>query len=645
MILARKSIKTKHSEKKHNSKSLAKGLSKKLKRRESEFIGDRGFTDPFGYKETDAYVFVGAKTVFSVFDVLVQYGTNNPARIGWALDLLPREEIKSGKVYFVQRQQGMDKKSENEVVEKRLESNADTITNTKTASAKQEAQNVSRVNDMRVAAELAGHEDTIVDSDVQLVIKARTPKAVEEVIKELKIAYKNVDMKGVLLVRRTGEQLASMKNLFTDIQSNAWHPSDMATVAAGRLFLPSSGFSDETGTFVGYDTRSLLSNNPSVIDFTGIKNAVIFMGGVSPYASVGGMEGGSMLFNGGSIVAHVIADGNYLSGQRTHHIVLSDFDFTALSEFSFAPEDNLVFDMSKEAINPFEVFGKNETVQLDATANFDKATAMMMMLSDDTNTYMRSNLHTLLVNWFIYRAGGSGMYTTDPLGEPLRARRILATDDHTNYPLPSQFLTELTANEASASNEGELTQRDATQLRDSLKTTFETYPNIFGKHTTLPNVYKASQRNIYYDLSHVSTNKKVTGAVFLNTLAYVTNRALSGEVVVIHGLDQLSIDEASLIPYKERMIRKNVGLITAFEHAENEINPDTFSKFVGRLSRQDMVVLGGLTEKELNYINSSWRQELPAPVAKQLLASQNGILYFYRKRDRVGALVDTHFIL
>src|SRR5690625_6671051 len=98
-------------------------------------------------------------------------------------------------------------------------------------------------------------------------MKAKTPEKVDSVISELKRAYKNYDVKGVILVRRTGQQLKEMERLFTDVSADAWHSSDMTSTAAGRLFLPSSGFSDPAGTFVGRDASALLADNPSIIDF------------------------------------------------------------------------------------------------------------------------------------------------------------------------------------------------------------------------------------------------------------------------------------------------------------------------------------------------------------------------------------------
>lgn len=608
---------------------------------EERFQGDRGFTYPFGYQDEDAYLFVGHKRVISVFDVLIQYGTNNPATIGWLLNLIPREEIDSGRVLFVQRQKGMEKETEHDIVEKHIESNIETMSGSDTGSAKEKARNSSRIDDMNLSAALSGEGDPIIDSDVRLVIKADTTEKVENVISELKENYKNYDIKGVILVRRTGQQLKEMEELFTDVSGDAWHSADMSSTAAGRLFLPSSGFSDPEGTFVGRDAGALLADNPSIIDFTNVENAVVFMGGVAAFGSVGGLEGGAMFHNGGSAVAHVMSEANYLSGKRVHHIMLS--------EFSHIADDSLIFDMSKESINPFEVFGTPETVQKDATANFNKATTMMLLLSNISDgldyRMLESELKSVLIDWFINTANNSGMYTADPMNEPNRAKRILATDDHENYPTPYDFLPALQSNVAKRSNEGERAKERADYLYKTLKTVFDEYPNIFHEATTLPNVYKQNDRNIYYDLSSLVDNKKVAGAVFLNVLAYVTNRVLPGEQIVIHGLDQINIPEEHLLAYKERIERKNIGLITVFEHSESDVNPKTYSKFVGRLSRQDAVVLGGITEEELAYINESWRQELPTPVSNLLLQSNNGMLYFYRKRDRVGALINTHLIL
>src|SRR5699024_5946782 len=148
------------------NKDLVKRISEKFslrKKQEDEdaFQGDRGFTDPFGYQDEDAYLFVGHKRVISVFDVLIQYGTNNPREIGWLLDLIPKEEIESGRVIFVQRQKGMKRDMEEDIVEKHIESNIETMSGEDSGSAKEKARNSARVQDMSLSATLSGEGDSI----------------------------------------------------------------------------------------------------------------------------------------------------------------------------------------------------------------------------------------------------------------------------------------------------------------------------------------------------------------------------------------------------------------------------------------------------------------------------------------------------
>lgn len=613
-------------------------MFKKKQKKKLSFKGDSRFVYGFGYRETDPYIFYRDGSVVSCFDVLFQYGTNNPADIGWLINLIPQSQISDGTIYFVEREKGMDKSTETDIMQKRLASNLVTISNSKTSDAQQITKNSRRGEDLKQSAQLAGQEDTIVDSDIILIVKAKSPEDVESTISKIKELYRDNDVKGVMLVREIGEQLNTMKTLLTETSADSWHSSDMATTAGTRLFFPSSGFSDKYGEVVGTDVRALISNNPSIIDFSNVRNAVVSMGDVAPFVSIGGYDGGGFMMNGGSAVAQVLSDGNYFSGRRTHHIVLSDFQYQA--------PDSLYFDMTKEAINPFEVFGTPENVQQDANANFNKATTMMLLAADVTNNpYIKSRLKTLLVDWYIHLANGQGMYTADPEHNPLKAQRILATENHEYYPTPVDFLTELQTNRASSKREGERAIQDSNLLYETMNTLFQTYPNIFKKKTSLPDVFKASDRNIYYDISKLSEDKKIEGVVFLNVLAYVTNRALQGEQIVIHGLDQIDIPLEPIIAYKEKIKRKNIGLITVYEHRKSKINPISFEKFSGQLSQQDMVVLGGITEEDIESYGKSWQQSLPQTVSNQLLSGNRGILYFYRAMDRIGALVDTHLIL
>ena len=237
------------------------------------------------------------------------------------------------------------------------------------------------------------------------------------------------------------------------------------------------------------------------------------------------------------------------------------------------------------------------------------------------------------------------MYTDEPEHNPVKAQRILATDNHENYPVPADFLLSMNTNKAAAANSSAAESRDAKLMYDTMSTLVSTYPMVFDKTTTLPNVFKADDRNIYYDLSNLGEDTKLIAIVFLNIIAYVTHRALPGETICIDGIDEIELPVETLGAYRKRMNSKGINLISVFNHLERKVNPVSYESFVGRLNQQDMVVLGALTENDEKIFSKAWQQTLPTVVAGPLKSGNNGIFYFYRKRDRIGALVDTHLIL
>lgn len=641
-------------------KAELKARKKRLESRRNNFEGQDGFFSKNGYVEFDGYIHVLEKEIKShedvnrdengyylaLFDVLIQYGTNNPAEIGWLNNLIPSQPLKNGDIYFAFREKKVDRDTENDLFSKklhrRLNSTANQQTDNKDTDVKEHSKRQTQIVDMQLAIELAGAEEEIVDSDLTLIVKAKTVDKLEATIEELKENYNNDEVDGVILVRKISNQLKELTNLFHFVSADAWHNSDMETVDASRLFYPSSGFSDKYGTNVGDDVSSYLVNNPSLIDFSDVRNAVIMTGHIRGMFSIGGLEQPRLFDNFGSAWAHVIADDNYIvNGTRTHHILLVPFEYRA--------SDNLVFDMSKYSINALETYGTEETVAEDANNNFSKVTEIIMMLleEDHPNPAIKAMLRERLVSWITNRANGTGMYTTDPINNPTQARRILATTNHANYPTLQDFIIELQGMLQESESQSEGSFEKSKMLLDSVRTASRLYPSVFSKPTDIPDSFKMEDRNIYYDLSHISNNPNVNGAIFLNTLAYVTYRAKPGDMIVVHGIDKVKVNPRILTQYRDKMDRNNIGLITTFEDAENdEMNVDTLKSFVGALSTQDLVVLGGITDKSAKQIDSSWgHHELPKIVTNTLQNQRDNIFYVYRTKDYQSAIVNAHLIL
>lgn len=637
-----------------DQKKKIKARRKRNDRRKANFKGQNGFMSENGYVEYNGYIRIGLeneKKYMAIFDVQFVKGTNNPAPYGWMNRLIPSENVAHGSIFFVYREKRTSKAVQNDIFGKRLESRYQTAkyakrgTNTRANSRKDIA-----LQDMDVAKQLSANEN-VFDTDIALVVKAHTPMDLETIIKRLKTSYKTAGIDGVQFIRKTSFQMKELQELITGISANAWHTSQMASTVAANLFFPSSGYADTRGTFVGYDINSYLPRTPSIVDFNGIRNACIITGGEDGILSLGGKEGAARARNFGSAWAHVIADDNYLvNGTRTHHIVLTPFEYHAY--------DSQVFDMTKYTINTLECYVNQDRsthkynlqdVINAANQNFDKILTIILMLIGEENLdpSYHSTLQRTLINWIIERAGGNGIWTDDPENNPRRAYRIIATTDHKSYPTLEKFIPELDSMVAEEKKNGEEAGKIASIMRDNVDMASRRFGNVFNKPTDIPDSFSRDDRNIYYDLSGLDAKDMLRGAFFLNVLAYVTFRAQPGDMIVIHGLDSVKVSDKILAPYRRQMVKKGVGLVTTFERPFNEdMNIYTLNDFCHSLKDQDAVIIGSLNDRSTTAIEKSWGRPLPDIVKRGL--SEGGlssVYWLYRKSDLGSAVIDTHLIL
>lgn len=636
--------KKKRSKKKltREEKKIIKRRKKRAAKRRAHFSGQSGFVSDDGYVEFNGYIRVGTTGEYiAIFDVHFKYGTYGKAEIGWLNKLIPSDLLRKGRIFFAYREKGMSKSAEDEILSHKLNSRLKTMQSQKESSDVRESAKQEAEGDDIILAKKLSKTENIVDSDVSLIVKASTPERLEDVIKELRQNYRDRGVLGVMLTRKTGQQIKEFLSLPHHVYANAWHSSDMQSTAAARLFLPSSGFADLHATVVGTDIHSYLANTPSIIDFNNIRHAVVMTGGIKGRLSLGGIEGSGIIPNFGSAWAHVIADDNYLvNGTRTHHIVLRPFDYHAY--------DSKVFDMRQYTINSLEVYGTPENVQADANDNFDKVVEIITMLMEDEkpDPAIRGQLYRQLLEWMIYRANGNGLYTADPEHEPTLANRILATQDHQNYPTLQDFILELQSMVASeATKDGEARKR-AEMVLNAVLNASRRFPKVFNAKTNIPDTLTKNDRNIYYDLSHLGGSRMIKGAMFLNVLAYVTNRASPGDMIVVHGIDAVKVKPSILKSYRDRMDRKDIGLITTFEERNDEdMNISTLNDFIHPLVDQDLVVIGGIQKETTQRIADSWSRPLPKIVQTDLSANRDSIFFVYRARDFGSAVINTHLIL
>src|SRR5699024_4411775 len=131
--------------------------------------------------------------------------------------------------------------------------------------------------------------------------------------------------------------------------------------------------------------------------------------------------------------------------------------------------------------------------------------------------------------------------------------------DPSDFPTMGSFISELTNSLTGARNSEISTEKDIDTLK-SLKTTLENAlrqnDQLFNHPSTVPNQLDPNIRQHYFHLGDLSYNSSLLEAQFMNAFNYVTNFADKDDVIMIHGVNQLSVDTLGYLKDTIAMLRR-----------------------------------------------------------------------------------------
>jgi len=164
--------------------------------------------------------------------------------------------------------------------------------------------------------------------------------------------------------------------------------------------------------------------------------------------------------------------------------------------------------------------------------------------------------------------------------------------------------------------------RDAEHLQKVMNNILKKYHAIINTITTLPDPKTIDETQIYYDLSGLAEDSKIMEAQFLNTLHYILSVAEAQDVIMIHGLDKMSVETLSVLKNSlNRAIDRDVKIVYLFdtiggkeeqndvEYANlfntdgilyQDINADFGFKTLGTMNLKDMELYREKIEKSLD---------------------------------------------
>lgn len=522
-----------------------KNKEKKKKRIEKASKKESLLAPSNGYTFTTSYIKAG-NNYGTILKIVNNYGMNRKQEFGWFVNLIP-EIVEDGvKGYFIEADKLVPQKEERDIMRDNVPASMAANQNTidKKNNANENDRKINRMQDLSIANSLYGLNNKIVDWKICLLLVSKSPDAIERQIDKLKTLY-DERILGVKLMSYGGDQEELLNNLFDPPEGSVYDYTSMTTIFAGNDHALRKGLNDPDGYPIGSVASSYSSGEAFFALDRSFKKKILIAGHKESR-----IIGYNEKISAPSMWGQLVANNAMVHGHKTFHIVLNNFKYFGESKsnsvFACNPSINKVIkrqNMASGGLNPLQMFGSLK----DVTRIFNDGVArnghIMNLLADRSLSAADIvKLKSLLEEFYIERA----LWHTE--GFQYKERIRITQNDSEKFPTYGEFIAKVANSYTRAKNTGTETDRDrASVFLDTLKSALSRYGEIFNTKTSLPSVLDKEIMQYYYDLSDLRTSPNIMEAQFLNIFDYVAQFAHENDIVMIHGLNQLSVESLGLI--------------------------------------------------------------------------------------------------
>lgn len=602
-----------------------------------------------GYEYTGSFIKANGR-YGSVLKLYNHFGLNRNHSFGWFVNVLPSVNEQGVRAYFIEKSKPLTDKEQNQVVSK-ISNTTNALDNEENDSKKEGQGNITtkmrQSSDLKKALDADSEKDIAIDSETRILFAGSNPDSIYKEIKSVNHQYKTY-INGLSMISSAGDQENLFKSLLEPPEGSKFEQCMMSREYAGFDHALRKGLDDDKGVPVGKLWTSL-SGGIAMMDLNGTFNNKIICAA----------QKGSYIYEydkklpAASMWGQKIANHAMTNGHKTFHIVLNKFRYegeeTGKGKFKCSPIVNNVLehvDLAKGGLNPLEMFGERENLTEIYETNLGKIAHIFYLISNRT---LRPEMKTELEEQLGLFYEKQGMWDKQAEAYPERTR-VLNIRNHETYPRFADFLYRLTNNETKVRKKGtEKEVYDAKFLKSIMKRILGSHYQTFNMHTTLPDYTDPDKFQYYYELGRLGANQDVQEAQFLNSFDYISNAAMDNDIIMIHGIDRISVETLEYIKQRiERVEEKGVRLAFLFDNIGNgksEGKEDKSSSGVeyadifnteGILytnfeTQFDYSILGTMSPGDFEKYQNLVRQELPDDI-RNLLVSDDDLQYLVRRK-------------
>lgn len=568
--------------------------------------------------ESDRYILDGR--VGAVMTIIAQEGSNYKLPKAWGVNIIPTVSDPTVSVSLITN---VGVVPEKEVIDKISEA-----TNSARGSM-EEANEAGQLTDASAAVQLAEDMSDIaveiksgsyMSMSLRLNIIAQDEDGLDRAIREIEIGYRNWFNK-ISLEQYVGQQHEDYRNLFKAPSHQLGYGYKLTSQElAGMSPFITRGLEDDSGIFVG---RLAADVNSGAVMLDTQKFDKLAMIGARGDAVVG-----SNVIHGitkASLWGIQYAQDALMRGHKVHQVVLNNVDPLLYGTVDLAPVSSVI-DLSKGKINMLEVFGEKSKELTLFSVQLEKIKLIVKQLDPDLREDDLQLLGQVIEEFYIDK----GLWKANAKNhvEELRLVGIPSTQVPRFEQLPAYF-RKAGLDARSSADKASYTAADLASLKRferMFNELFSKYGDIFSKVTDLDT--KSIRRNpqsIYQFGDMINRGKNVFLAQVINALAYLAGNISRGDVVIVHGAEQIS---DSMYDYFTQQINyywsAGAKVVLLFDTPKAMLNSQLYDD-------ADAIMIGPSSKTEMDIFESKFSDTLPGTVRSELSESGAQNEYYFKR--------------
>lgn len=408
-----------------------------------------------------------------------------------------------------------------------------------------------------------------------------------------------------------GQQRLDFHNLLrtADVQVGD-HPMATSSEYAGGYEILTRGITDPNGDYIGQMVGDV-NNTAVLMDLDNYDERVILGHAAQPSMLRITPDEFDVGTRATTLLGVRLAQAALINNHRVVHMVLNN----AVPQNIGADLSDIttVVSLNHGAVNPFEMFGDKKDELTIFPAHVEKLRLMIKQISPSVDDIDLNEVFTNIVQRFYE---DQRMYVPNP--EQNRDALKLVGLPHKQYPTLDRFIAYLNqALNAAAENNNQRLVTRIERVRSAFNRMYRDNSSLFNVYTDDTVDDANSSPQVVYDFSGLAQRGEgIAMAQFLNVIKYATDTLDERDVVILHGVDNLT---KSVKQYVKKvftqLIHRGIRLAFLYDSAEAAIKDADFNEF----GYADWTMLGGFNQAVINAYQDLLQQTLPDGLVKSIL--------------------------